>query len=187
MQHGDAFRGRERALEESFFYAHNQELLEKLKEKVTADNAKQAIREICPIEDEAVLDKLAATGIGGESFAAMSLAPLVLVAWADGKIDESERRAVMSAARTEGVDAICLELLEDWLSEQPGPVLKEAWIGYVGALAEQLSPNELRSLRSSVMDRAEKVAKAAGGTLGLNRISNSEQAMLKDLKAAFNS
>ena len=84
MQHGDAFRERERALEESFFYARNQELLAELKKKVTTENAKQAIREICHLEDEAVLDKLAATGIRGESFAAMSLAPLVLVAWADG-------------------------------------------------------------------------------------------------------
>ncbi len=187
MQHGDGFRGRERALEESFFYARDQELLAQLKKKVTADNAKQAIRELCQIEDEAVLDKLAATGIGGESFAAMSLAPLVLVAWADGKIDEEERRAVMSAARSEGIDAVCLELLENWLSEPPGPVLKEAWIGYIGALAEQLSASELSGLKSSVMGRAEKVAKAAGGTLGLNRISNSEQAMLKELKAAFTS
>ncbi len=187
MQHGDAHRGRERALEESFFHARDQELLAQLKKKVTTDNAKQAIREMCPIEDDAVLDKLAETGIGGESFAAMSLAPLVLVAWADGKIDEEERRAVMSAARSEGIDAVCLELLEDWLSRSPGPVLKEAWIGYVGALAEELSPGELRGLRSSVMGRAEKVAKAAGGTLGLNRISNSEQAMLNELKAAFTS
>ncbi len=187
MRHGDAFHERERALEESFFHARNQELLAELKKKLTADNAKQAIREICQIEDEAVLDKLAATGIGGESFAAMSLAPLVLVAWADGKIDEEERRAVISAANSEGIDTLSLELLEDWLSQQPGPVLKEAWIGYIGVLADQLSPGELRSLKSSVMGRAEKVAKAAGGVLGLDRISTSEHAMLKELGAAFTS
>ena len=61
MRHGDAFHERERALEESFFYARNQELLAELKKKLTANNAKQAIREICQIEDKAVLDKLAAT------------------------------------------------------------------------------------------------------------------------------
>ncbi|MDP6467832.1 MAG: hypothetical protein QF918_08840 [Pirellulaceae bacterium] len=187
MQHGDAFRERERALEESFFYARNQELLAELKKKVTTDNAKQAIREICHLEDEAVLDKLAATGIRGESFAAMSLAPLVLVAWADGKIDERERRAVISAANSEGINAVCLQLLEDWLSQQPGLVLKEAWISYVGALAHQLSPGELKGLKASVMGRAEKVAKAAGGALGLDRISISERALLNELSAAFTS
>ena len=115
----------------------------------------------------------------------MTLAPLVLVAWADGKIDEEERRAVSSAANSEGIDTLSLELLEDWLSQQPGPVLKEAWIGYIVVLADQLSPGELRSLKSSVMGRAEKVAKAAGGVLGLDRISTSEHAMLKELGAAF--
>ena len=117
----------------------------------------------------------------------MSLAPLVLVAWADGKLDEAERRAVMSAANSEGIETLSLGLLEDWLSQQPGPVLKEAWISYIGALADQLSPDELRGLESSVMGRAEKVAKAAGGVLGLDRISTSEHAMLKDLRAAFTS
>lgn len=185
MQPGDGFRERERALEESFFHARNQELLAQLKKKLAADNAKQAIREICQISDDAVLDKLAATGIGGESFAAMSLVPLVLVAWADGKIDIEERRAIMSAANSEGIHSVCLDLLEQWLSQRPEPVLKEAWIAYIGALADQLSRAELRQLESTVMGRAEKVAKAAGGVLGLNRISTSEQALLKELKAAF--
>ena len=126
MQQGDGFRGRERALEDSFFYARNQELLEQLKKKVSTDNIKQTIREICQIEDEEVLDKLAATGIGGESFAAMSLAPLVLVAWADGNIDEQKRRAVMSAAQTAVIDATRLEFLGTGLSEQPGPSLQQA-------------------------------------------------------------
>lgn len=187
MQHGDGFRDRERALEESFFHARNQELLAELKKQLTAENAKQAIREICQIEDDDVLDKLAATGIGGETFAAMSLVPLVLVAWADGKIDLEERRAIMSAADSEGVHSVCLGLLEQWLSQRPEPILKEAWISYIGALAEHLSATELRGLEATVIGRAEKVAKATGGVLGLNRISTSEQAMLKELKAAFSS
>lgn len=185
MQQGDAFRDRERALEDSFFHASNQDLLAQLKKTVTADNAKQAIRALCQIEDEAVLDKMVAAGIGGESFAAMALAPLVLVAWADGKVDEEEQRAVMSAANAERLDSVCLKLLEGWLSHRPEPSLKEAWIGYVSALGEHLSPAERSKLKSTVMDRAEKVAKATGGVLGLNRISTSEQAMLKELKAAF--
>jgi len=185
MQHGDAFRERERALEDSFFHARNQELLAQLKKQVTAESAKQSIREICEIDDESVLDKLVEAGIGGESFAAMSLAPLVLVAWADGNVDADERRAVLSAANSEGLSGVCLELLEDWLSNKPEPVFKDAWIAYIGALAKVLPTAQLKGLESSVMGRAEKVAKASGGVMGLNRISSSEQAMLKDLKSAF--
>ena len=185
MQRGDAFRDRERALEESFFHRRDQELLSQLKKKLATDNAKQAIRELCHIEDEALLDKLAATGIGGESFAAVSLVPLVLVAWADGKVDADERRAVMSAADAEGIEPVCREILEGWLSHQPDPVLKDAWIGYVGELAHHVSHAELKALKNSVLGRAEKVAKATGGVMGLNRISTSERAMLDELKAAF--
>lgn len=185
MQQGDAFRDRERALEESFFHERNQELLAQLKKTVSADNAKQAIRELGQIQDEEVLEKLVAAGIEGETFAAMALAPLVLVAWADGKIDVEERRAIMSAANAERLDRVCLDLLEGWLSKRPEPSFKEAWICYVQALAEHLSPAQRKDLQSSVMGRAEKVAKAAGGVMGLNRISTSEQAVLKELRAAF--
>jgi len=185
MQHGDAFQKRERALEDSFFHARNQELLAQLKKKMSADNAKQAIRDICHIDDEQVLDNLVAAGIGGESIAALSIAPLVLVAWADGSITDDERRAVMTAAKDEKVDVVCIELLEDWLSQRPDDTLKQAWIGYAGVLASNLPPQELKRLRASVLDRAERVAKASGGVMGLNRVSTSERAMLDDLKAAF--
>jgi hypothetical protein len=185
MQHGDAFHDRERALEDSFFHARNQELLAELKKKVNADNAKEAIRSVCDIEDDAVLEKMVAAGIGGETIVALSLAPLVLVAWADGKVDEEERRTIMSAANVDGVDSVCLEILNDWLANRPDPSLQEAWTSYISALAGLLSPAELKGLRRSVMDRAEKVAKATGGVMGLNRISTSEQAMLTALKAAF--
>ncbi len=185
MQHGDAFRDRERALEDSFFHARNQELLAQLKAQVSAENAKEALRNICPIEDDAVLDKLVAAGIAGHSFVALSLAPLVLVAWADGKIDPEERREIMSAATSDGVDQVCLDLLEDWLSNRPDRGLQEAWVSYIGAMSDVLAPSDLKALESSVISRAERVAKATGGVMGLNRISTSESAVLKSLKAAF--
>ncbi len=185
MNQGDAFHARERALEDSFFHARNQALLAELKKQVNAENAKESIRGICPIDDDSVLDNLVAAGITGETYVALSLAPLVLVAWADGTVDVEERRAIMSAATADGIDNVCLKLLEDWLSNRPDAGLEEGWTGYIRGLKERLGPAELKSLEKSVLERAERVAKASGGVMGLNRISTSESNVLKHLKAAF--
>jgi hypothetical protein len=50
------------------------------------------------ITDDALLDKLVALNLHGETLAALSLDPLVMVAWADGHIDKGERIALLSAA-----------------------------------------------------------------------------------------
>jgi hypothetical protein len=45
-----------------------------------------------------VPDRLAALNLGGDTLAALFLAPLVMVAWADGGIDDKERGAVLAGS-----------------------------------------------------------------------------------------
>lgn len=68
-----------------------------------------------------MLDKLAGLNIPSETLAAISLVPLVMVAWADGGIDQKERAAVLSAAAEEGLakGGASYELLGEWLAERP--------------------------------------------------------------------
>ena len=54
------------------------------------------------VADDAVLEKLANFGMDASTLAALSLAPLVLVAWADGEVDAKERDAVLAAAAEVG-------------------------------------------------------------------------------------
>ncbi len=186
----DFLSQRRQALEGSFFSKRNAELLEKLKLEVAAEERKQALTDASGVTDETVLDEMIALNISNQTLAALSLAPLVCVAWADGEIQSAERDAMLKSAADAGIkpgDA-SRELLEVWLLEPPGDELLKTWKDYIAAVCQRLDERSAAALKSDLMGRAVKVADAAGGFLGLgigNRISPEEQAVLDDLETAF--
>jgi hypothetical protein len=185
----DEFLGdRRRALEESFFAKQDRILMEKLKAEVAAEEKKQGLAAASGLHDENVLQALVDLGIDAETVAALTLAPLVEVAWAspDG-VSKSERAAILQAAEAQGVTdgTPAHSILEDWLTHRPGPELLSAWKDYVAALRQSTDPAVFEKLRNEILDRAEGVAQAAGGFLGLASVSSSEKAMLAELEKAF--
>lgn len=179
---------RKRALEEAFFAKENERLRQRLIEQEAATNRKSALRAATGITDDAALEKLAAMNIGPEALSALSLVPLVLVAWADGKIENEEREAVLSAAGESGIAAGTPNrfLLESWLTHKPAPDLFDTWQAYVKGLVPTLAPAAREELRMRLLGRARAVAEAAGGFLGLGRkISEAEDIVLKRLESAF--
>jgi len=179
---------RRAGLEEAFFARQNEELRRRLVEADVQSDRRQALAAASHIQDPAVLDRLLALGLGAETLSALTLVPLVLVAWADGDLSDLERQAVMEAAALQGIHdkAPAHALLEGWLRTKPGPHLAAAWKDYVRALAQPLDLEARRELELHVLEQARKVADAAGGFLGLtSRISAAEREMLSDLGAAF--
>lgn len=178
---------RKKALEEQFFARQEKELRERVRQEAAAKARREALAEASGIRDEAVLDHLAGLGLDGETVAALSLVPLVEVAWADRSLHDKEREAVLRAARESGVtrDSAAWVLLESWLEKRPDPELLAAWEGYVEALVADLGDEERRALRHELLDRARVVAEAAGGFLNLGKTSNAEEAMLARLEGAF--
>jgi hypothetical protein len=184
------FEDRRAALEEAFFARHNQELLNRLRAQDQQATEEGALAAASGITDPAVLKQLLGLGIGAASVAALALAPLVLVAWADGAMSKEEQAAILSAAHKRGVQpgGPGHALLEHWLAEAPPPALAQAWKAYIQALAAAMPEAERQALREAVLGQAEQVADAAGGFLGLglgNRVSAAERAVLHDLAAAF--
>jgi uncharacterized membrane protein YebE (DUF533 family) len=166
---------RKRALEEEFFRRRERELLARIQAEQARQSARQALAEASGLTDPAVLDHLVALGIAPETLLALRLVPLVEVAWADGHLDDRERRAVLSALSAAGLapGSAAYALVESWLASPPPPALLEAWTG------------ERAQLRDSVLRQARAVAEAAGGFLGLGRISDAEAAVLRRLEAAL--
>lgn len=179
---------RRAGLEEAFFAQHNAELRQKMLQ-ADADKFRQdALSAATGIVDEAVLQRLMALQIGTGTLAALTLVPMVLVAWSDGVISAEERRAILAGASQAGLLAgsPALELLEAWLHTRPAPALFQAWKDYVLALTHSLTPEERRSLEASVLAQAHKVAAATGSFLGLTSpISASENALLRELAKSF--
>lgn len=180
----DEFLGeRRRVLENSFFAQRDRELMDKLREQVK----KEALSAACGIKNPEALECLVKANIGPETSAALSIIPLVAVAWADGNIAPQEREAIRSAAHSKGIaaDSVCCQLLDCWLEEKPQPILVQAWKEYIQAFAATASPEAIEALRGDVLGRAREVAAAAGGILGVHSISQTENAVLDDLASAF--
>ncbi|NNL67831.1 MAG: hypothetical protein HKP30_16400 [Myxococcales bacterium] len=179
---------RQKALEEEFFRKENQRLIGELRMKRLTEGAKSEMRDVTGIHDDVVLEKLVELGIGSETLAAMTLVPLVEVAWADGKMAEQERAAILRAASEQGVaeETPSYALLSDWLDRRPPPRLLAAWREYVGALCDEMLPEQRRALKTDVLSRARAVAEAAGGFLGIgNKVSREEDQVYRVLESAF--
>jgi hypothetical protein len=179
---------REKALEEAFFAKENARLLERLHAEESTQEARRSLSEISGLTDEAVLRKLTELGVQPETWAAVAIAPLVEVAWADGKVEDSERRAVLSGAEANGVarDTASYELLEAWLNRRPDGRLLEVWGAFIVDLCAELGDAEIEALKSQILGRARSVAEAAGGFLGLGgKVSPEEEVVLAELGKAF--
>jgi hypothetical protein len=183
----DSFHERGKALEDMFFHNRDQQLLDQMKADMHGKEAREAIVAATGIEDPEVVDRLLETGISKETLASLSLVPLVMVAWADGTVEPSERAAIMTAADQNGLtkDSAAYGLLQNWLANKPDPELLHTWEKYVAALKKSITEEDFAHLHVKVIGRAKLVAESAGGFLGLNKTSANEQRVIDKLESAF--
>ena len=98
----DSLSDRGRSLEEEFFKREDAKLLERLRALKHAETTRDLISRATGIKNKERLDKLMELKIGGETAAALSVLPIVEVAWADGSIDAKEREFLLQHAATKG-------------------------------------------------------------------------------------
>jgi hypothetical protein len=184
---GDPLDKGRRALEQAFYPAsasgHREQL--RLREQELA--AVPALREASGIADDALLRRLAGLGIRVETLAALTMIPIVEVAWADGSMDARERDAVLAGATSAGIEpgSPSFGLLELWTLDAPAPDLVQAWRAFIAALGGELDPAERARLAEKIVGRARAVAEAAGGARGRGAVSPEEERVLQELGRAF--
>lgn len=187
MMTKDAFNERRQALEDEFFYHVDEKLLTALQAKTVAEANRKQLVETTGITNAEVLDELFAAGASSETVAAISLVPLILVAWADGQMDAEEREPIVKAATDQGITSgsPAAELLEHWLATKPKAELASTWKHYIAAVMEEMSDEAKFSLRSDIVGRAKAVANASGGILGFGKVSSDEKRVIAELELAL--
>lgn len=178
---------RKRALE-AYFDQQDRELIERMRNKMVAQEREVELSAATGITDRMLLSDLGKGDADIGAMAALGLIPLVEVAWADGQISAGESSAVLKAAASMGVPqgSPAYALLEKWLKTRPSPGAVSAWKEYVRALVKTWPEERSWAIKNSILNRATSVAQAAGGILGMgNRISAKEQAVIDDLSSAF--
>ena len=184
-QNDDILREQSKNLEDEFFRREDQKLLARLQEMRKAELSREELTKATGISKPEVIDRLLHLGIQVETLAALSIVPLVEVAWADGSLDAKERAAVLEHASEGGITkgSPAYALLEAWLQHRPTPKLHEAWKQLVIAIREQIGADEAARLRGEILERARSVARASGGVLGMgSKVSSAEAAILAELE-----
>ena len=182
-------KDRGKALEEQFFQQEEAKKIAARKVEREKKERKEELKTASGMDDDAVLDRLVEIGISAKTIAAVSLVPLVEVAWADGQMDQRERDAILQGAKGKGIeeDSEAYKLLNAWLDKKPGKDLFDAWAGYIDALNEELTDGQLEILKRQVIDRARGIAESAGGFLfgTFGRVSAEEKEAIEDRLEAF--
>ncbi len=180
----DALNDRRQALEDEFFHRVDDQLLANMRAKTATETHRKQLQETTGIVDVTLLDELLAAGASAETVAAISLVPLVLVAWADGEIAPDERTPILKAAEENGIasESPAARLLEHWLTHQPKRELAETWKHYIAAITKNMSSDSRTTLRNDILERAKAVANASGGILGFGKVSHEEKKVIADLE-----
>jgi hypothetical protein len=178
---------RRQTLEDMFFHEQDRRIIEQRAKLQRIKQTKENLARISGIRDEALLEKLIELEIGPETLATLIGIPLIEVAWADGEMDEKERKKLFEYAEKAGLrqQGLDTKIMSAWLKKRPDPALLEAWKHYIQKLCKELGAHERKALKDEVMADARSIAEAAGGILGLGKISAEEKAILKTLEEAF--
>jgi hypothetical protein len=182
------FSNYQTALIDAFCHEQDQKLRQAFRERMEKMDRRAQLTQVSGIHDEAVLDRLIELKIEPETMAAIAIVPLVAVAWADGKVQEEERKGIVAAAQAAGIQPQDgrYPMLEHWMNRRPSSQLIEAWEHYVKDVCRRLDKEEVEEFKHDVLSLARRVGYAAGGFLGIgNRLSAAEQVVLDRLEKAF--
>jgi hypothetical protein len=131
------------------------------------------------IDEVATSERLKRVGYTDQTLVLIRLIPLITVAWADGKVSDSERETILAEARGRGIPlgSAADRQLSQWLTVAPSEALCRASVEFLATTAN----GDL----SCVLEACHQVASASGGFLGSCAISRREQDVLDRLATAL--
>jgi hypothetical protein len=176
--------GRARALEGAFFARQEQELIDGLR----SQRDKEDLERATGIHDPKLLDLAAGEGIRVDTLVALLLAPMVEIAWADGRVTTLERHTFHEELRGLGIrpDGPAGQILERWLEVGPPEGLMEAWFAYVAELGRTMETGVFGQLGDHIVRLCRSEADSDGGVLRIGRRpSRAEAAIIEQVESAF--
>ncbi|MHC2070014.1 hypothetical protein ACYFX5_21275 [Bremerella sp. T1] len=174
---------------DAMFVKQNEELWEKLREQIAEEEKMDELSKAIGIDDKVLIQQLLDMGITAKSIAALTMYPMVSVAYADGVLNVEERELIMKMASEWNMKPgdPGFEVLNDWLTDGPAEGGFEAWKKYIQAVLSQMTPQQAADLKLSILTRSKAVATAVGDVLGRfgNRTTKAEDARLAEIESVF--
>lgn len=169
MSDRDAFKERERGLEESYFQKKERELIEKQREKVALENARAKLSEKTGITNQQILEALEELGYNHETVRLLHLMPVIYVAWADGRMKDKERKMILEVARLAGISegTQADDRLARLLDSAPSEEVWEASFLAIQAVLRAGNKEQVEQMRKDVLSYSDAVASLSKGLFGL--------------------
>ena len=163
----EIFKGRERAFEAEWANRHDAELIEKLRQKDRMEAITEALAKKLQADDPVLLQRAMDLGVTVETGPAFQLAPLVQVAWAEGRVSEEEMETVLRLAAARGIaeGSPAYAQLVAWLRRRPKDEVFDTAIEIIRAGLGVLPPPEREARIYLLAEACHEVAAASGGGL----------------------
>ena len=188
MSYTKPLADRERALENAFFQKESQRLVLALRSRFSEEARSQALADALGVKNPAILEPLFALGLRDENVAALMMAPLVVLAWADQTLDNDERRMLLEAETCLGIErkSDADRLLNAWLDDKPEKTLLDAWSAYIAELRLIIPAADYNELREHIRFYAGAIATAIEKSfLRSGGPTRRERAILARIEEAF--
>lgn len=159
----DVLQRRERGIEAQWARQRDEELIQKLRERGRLDEISRLLARKLRIEDPALRRRILDLGMTHETGPALFVAPLIQVAWADGKVTDRERDAILGMAAVRGVapgSPSHARILE-WLLKPPPQALFDAAVEVLRVGISVLPGAEREERIAAYVDSYRRVAAAS--------------------------
>jgi|GEM_PF-1588104 len=176
------------AFENQYFNKLSGEKAKALKQKLEQEQNLEELKRITGITNDTLLEHILDQGLSASELAALSLFPIAQVAWADGTLDDNERKAIIKVCQEDGIqaDSPAMALMETWLEETVDESLFSLWKDWVSSTLSNMSDEQAKDFSLSIIAKATKVAQASRSFLGLGpAISSEEQKVIDQIKSAL--
>jgi hypothetical protein len=185
-QDGVAKRGR--ALEDEYFRKKDRELIEKLRQAASIEEARKELGRKAGLDDPKLIQELRDLGFTPDTISLLPLVPIVQMAWAEGGITKPERELILRLARNRGIEpgSAADAKLTEWLNTRPAEDVFARAMRLIRAMLDAGSGQTADLKADDLVKYCEEIASASGGILGIGRISAEERALLASIAADLN-
>jgi hypothetical protein len=151
-------------LEEAFFHPMNMDLVEQFRQRLSLQEKLDAFSNTTGIRDRKQLIGLANMGYEVSTLTAFTWIPLVFVAWADGRLDDLEKKSMIEALVNRGISRSTAAMMTDhkWFRQQPEEELWELWAQFARSILGRRSTPLRNELLDEILTRCHVVANASG-------------------------
>jgi hypothetical protein len=188
------FSDREKAMEANYFRQQDAKLIERLRADAQLDEIATALAEKLSVDNPDLLARARALGVTAETAPAFFLAPLVEIAWAEGKASKEEKQTVLRLARERGIDegSPAYAEVSEWLAMRPPDNFFETAYEVMKAGFAVLPPVERDERIQRIIDACRTIAEASESQvaklIGLESgISDFESSLLETIRTKLRS